>query len=117
MLSTETMIIILLVVLAVCIIALFLMPDKLKRMKKYTDVYIGMSESDMLEIIGGGYAKSSLKNGVTKYEWRINGSSHTTSRPANYGGVHYADTYYSGVKKLDIYVKDVIVEEIRPYNI
>lgn len=121
MLSTETIIIILLVVLAVCIIALFLMPDKLKRMKKYTDVYIGMSESNMLEIIGGGYAKSSLKNNVTKYEWRINGSSHTTSRPANrpvnYGGVHIADTQYSGVKKLDIYVKDGLVEEIRPYNI
>lgn len=54
---------------------------------------------------------------MTKYEWRINGSSYTTSRPANYGGVHYADTYYSGVKKLDIYVKDGLVEEIRPYNI
>lgn len=100
MLSTETIIIISLIVLTLCIIASFFLPDKLKRMKKYTDIYIGMSESDMLEIIGGGYAKSSLKNGVTKYEWRINGSSYTTSRPANYGGVHYADTYYSGVKNL-----------------
>ena len=84
MLSTETIIIISLIVLTLCIIASFFLPDKLKRMKKYTDIYIGMSESDMLEIIGG---------------------------------VHYADTYYSGLKKLDIYVKDGLVEEIRPYNI
>ena len=65
-------------------------------LKKYTEVYADMPESQMLQIMGGGYSMSTLKNGRKKYEWRINGQR---------------------VKKVDIYTKDGFVEEIKPFNI
>ncbi len=57
--------------------------------------------------MGGGYNKSSLKNNRFKYEWRMNATS--------YG--QYGVRSYQGVKKVDIYIKDGVVEEIRPYNV
>lgn len=93
------------------LLAPLLVPQKLRQMKKYTDVNYGMSEKQMLEIIGKGYTKSSLRDGSIKYEWRTNDMSAST----NFGGVR--TTGYSGVKKLDIYVKNGRVIEIRPYNI
>ena len=80
---------------------------KIKQLKRYTRIYIGMSSDEMLTIMGRNYNVSSLKNNRQKYEWRINSSS--------YGRYGYRS--YTGVKKVDIYVKDGYVEEIRPYNV
>ena len=80
-------------------------------MRRYKRIELGMTEDEMLKIMGKRYNRSLLKDNRKKYEWRINASSTGTS----YGGVHQRS--YSGVKKVDIYVKNGMVEEVRPYNI
>ena len=78
-----------------------------KKMRKYEQVSLGMTEAEMLKIMGKNYNKSSLKNNRFKYEWRYsNGVS------ASYHGIRA----YSGVSKVDIYINNGVVEEIRPYN-
>ena len=77
------------------------------QLRRYEQVYIGMPVSEMLSIMGNKYNVSSLKNNRQKYEWRIDASSYS------YKGFRT----YSGVSKVDIYVKDGFVEEIRPYNV
>lgn len=84
---------------------------KVKQLKKYWEIEIGMSEYEMLDIMGNGYNRSLLKNNRAKYEWRINASSYGSS----YNGVSVRN--YSGVKKVVIYTKDGYVEEVKPYNI
>ena len=66
-------------------------------------IEIGMTEAEMLDIMGTGYTISKLKNNRTKYEWRIKASS--------YGQNGFRT--YSGVQKATIYCKDGIVEEIK----
>lgn len=78
---------------------------------------LGMPEYEMLERIGrtylgDDYDKSLLKNNRVKYEWRI---SNGISSGFYFKG--FSTRAYSGVKKLDIYCKDGVVEEIRPYNL
>ena len=90
-----------------CIIAVVVYIIQHRQLKRYEQIYIGMSESQMLSIMGGRYNVSSLRNNRKKYEWRINSYS--------YGQHGYRS--YSGVKKVDIYLKDGHVEEIRPYNV
>ncbi len=65
----------------------------------------------MLNIMGSGYSRSLLKNNRVKYEWRINAISYGSS----YKG--FSSRSYSGVKKVTIYVKDGLVEEVKPYNV
>ena len=80
---------------------------KRSQMRKYTKITIGMSEAEMLKIMGEGYDMSSLRNNRIKYEWRIG------STRSSYQGT----STYSGVSKVDIYTRNGIVEEIRPYNV
>ena len=94
-------------IICVFIIAMVAMVAQHKQLRRYTDINIGMSENEMLSIMGGGYNVSSLKNNRKKYEWRINASS--------YGYKGYRT--YSGVHKVAIYTKDGRVEEIKPYNV
>ena len=77
------------------------------KLRNYEDIELGMSENEMLSIMGGYYNKSLLKNGRIKYEWRIGSSSYS------HGNVRF----YSGVHKVSIYVKNGVVEEVRPYNV
>ncbi len=70
-------------------------------------IEIGMSERDMLEIMGNGYTLSKLKNNRKKYEWKISASS--------YGRNGYR-TYY-GVQKATIYCKNGMDEEVRGTNL
>ncbi len=104
-----------LVLLAICVlllpIAIFNSITKLRRLRKSEEIEIGMDEDEMLDIMGGGYTISHLKNNRTKYEWRIN----ATSSGAYYRGV--STRSYSGVKKVTIYVKDGYVEEVKGYNL
>ena len=91
------------------IIAHQLKRDKaIDNLYNYEDVQIGMDEKEMLEIMGNDFNKSSLKNGRYKYEWRVSAVSENT-----FGGKRE----YSGVKKVAIYVKNGVVEEIKPYNV
>lgn len=82
-------------------------------LQRYVDLKIGMSESRMLLIMGNDleYNVSQLKDNRKKYEWRIN------ARSTTYYSHGIASTDYTGVKKLDVYLKDGCIEEIRPYNI
>lgn len=73
---------------------------KYHRLKKYADVTVGMKKEEMLTIMGNGYSKSLLRNNREKYEWRI-----------LFGSGSYR------VIKVDIYVKDGYVEEVRPFNL
>ena len=70
-----------------------------------------MPEEEMLLIMGEGYNRSLLKNNRVKYEWRINASSYGTYC----NGV--STRTYSGVKKVTIYTKNGLVEEVKPYNV
>jgi hypothetical protein len=72
-------------------------------------IELGMSEEEMLDIMSGyKYNKSLLKNNRVKYEFRFNNSS-----SYSYRGYRT----YQGVRKVAIYCKDGIVEEVRPYNV
>ena len=84
---------------------------QLEQLQRYWDVKIGMSEKEMLDIMGVGYNRSFLKNNRVKYEWRIN----ATSVGSSYKGISFRS--YSGVKKVSIYTKNGFVEEVRPYNV
>ncbi len=85
--------------------------DRLEQLERYLDVEIGMSEDEMLEIMGEGFNRSLLKDNRVKYEWRINAQSYGSS----YKGMSCRS--YSGVKKVTIYLKNGFVEEVRPYNV
>ena len=82
--------------------------DAIENLYNYESVVIGMPLEEMLDIMGDDYNLSSLKNNRQKYEWRVN----SISKP-KYGN----SIEYSGVKKVVIYVKNGVVEEIRPYNV
>jgi len=82
-----------------------------EQLQRYWEIQIGMSEYEMLDIMGEGYNRSLLKNNRVKYEWRINATSYGSS----YKGVSVRS--YSGVKKVTIYTKDGYVEEVKPYNV
>lgn len=97
----------LLFVLLVSIWGVYSFSAKRKQLKTSQTIPIGMSEAKMLSLMGGGYTRSLLKNGRTKYEWRINASSYSS----------HGTTSYSGVQKATIYCKDGFVEEVRGFNI
>lgn len=94
-----------------CAIAIHNKKKQRKALRNYIEINIGMPENEMLEIMGGKYNKSSLKNNRAKYEWRIN----ATSTGINSNGV--STRSYSGVSKVDIYTWNGYVEEIKPYNV
>lgn len=77
------------------------------QLKRYTRITLGMSENQMLQIMGGNYNCSLLSGNKKKFEWRINASSR------GYSG--YRE--YSGVSKVAIYTKNDSVIEVKPYNV
>lgn len=105
------LIIIFVLILMVYIFALGASKKRVEKLQRYWDVEIGMSENEMLHIMGGGYSRSLLKNNRIKYEWRINATSYGSS----YKGTSVRS--YSGVKKVSIYTRNGYVEEVKPYNV
>ena len=93
------------------IIAIVKTVRKRNRLKRYVEVQIGMPETEMIRIMGNDFNKSSLRNNRCKYEWRFNAMSSGHS----YRGSSYR--VYQGVRKVDIYVRNGRVEEIRPFNV
>ena len=93
------------------IIVLSVNRKKLEQLQRYMDIEIGMTEDEMLDIMGEGFNRSLLKNNRIKYEWRINASSYGSSFKG------FSTRSYSGVKKVTIYTKNGLVEEVRPYNV
>lgn len=85
--------------------------EKTEQLQRYQNIKLGVSENEMLSIMGSGYTRSLLKNNRVKYEWRINATSYGTS----YKGVSVRT--YTGIKKVTIYTKNGYVEEVRPYNV
>ena len=85
---------------------------KARRRNRIDQIQLGMSESEMLKIMGRSYNKSLLKNNRVKYEWRYSNGGSTGS---SYRGI--STRKYSGVGKVDIYCKNGYVEEVRPHNI
>ena len=100
-----------LLTLLACLIAYGIGHQKVEQLQRYWEIQIGMPEHVMLDIMGDGFNRSLLKNNRVKYEWRINASSYGSS----YKG--FSTRQYSGVKKVTIYVKDGLVEEVKPYNV
>ena len=93
------------------IVGLVVHIKKHNQLDRYWDVEIGMSEEEMLNIMGEGYNRSLLKNNRIKYEWRINASSFSSYNKG------FSSRTYTGVKKVTIYTKNGIVEEVKPYNV
>ena len=104
-------ILIIIIVIFIVFITMIYTIGKKEKLRKYQKVSIGMSETEMLAIMGGGYNKSLLKNNRSKYEWRINATS------SGYSSHGFSTRSYSGVHKVTIMVKDGLVEEVRPYNV
>lgn len=98
-------------IVAISIVVVNIGDEEIEQLQRYWDVEIGMTEDEMLDIMGDGFNRSLLKNNRKKYEWRINARSYGTS----YKGV--STRSYSGVKKVTIYTKDGFVEEVKPYNV
>ena len=93
--------------LVLAIVAIVVSIYRRIKLKRYKKVTLNMTEEEMLSIMGRGFNKSTLKDNRVKYEWRINASSYSSK------GIRT----YSGVRKVDIYVKDGLVEEIKPHNV
>lgn len=93
------------IIIVIIILSILLLTKP--RLRNYEKIYLGMEENEMLRIMGGHPNKTLFKDGRIKYEWRINGSS------ISQGSVRF----YSGVKKVSIYVKNGLVEEVRPLNV
>lgn len=49
--------------------------EEIEQLQRYWDIEIGMTEKEMLDIMGDGFDRSLLKNNCIKYEWRINVNS------------------------------------------
>ena len=107
----EFMIIMVLIVILFFLLFSCIGKKKIDQLQRYWDVEIGMTEHEMLKIMGNGYNRSLLKNNRIKYEWRINATSYGSS----YKG--FSARSYSGVKKVTIYTKNGYVEEVKPYNV
>lgn len=101
----------LVVLIVMTVVALNARKKAEEQLHKYLDIKIGMSEEEMLDIMGKGYNKSLLKNNRIKYEWRINATSYSSS----FKGISVRS--YSGVKKVTIYTKNGFVEEVKPHNV
>lgn len=43
------------------------------RLYKYEDIEIGMTEDEVIDIMGFNYTQNLLGHGKIKYEWKING--------------------------------------------
>ena len=100
-----------LIILGSTVIAIYIHNSRIDQLESYWDIEIGMSEDEMLSIMGEGYNRSLLKNNRVKYEWRIEATSYGSS----YKGMSARS--YSGVKKVTIYIKNGYVEEVKPYNV
>lgn len=106
-----TSVIMIAVIAVVFVIAFSIGNKKIEQLQRYWDVEIGMTEDEMLDIMGDGFNRSLLKNNRVKYEWRINASSYGSS----YKG--FSTRSYSGAKKVTIYTKNGLVEEVKPCNV
>lgn len=53
---------------------------KVKQLQRYKQIILGMSERQMLNIMGEGYNKSMLKDGVTQYIWHVEGQNNSGQR-------------------------------------
>ena len=93
------------IIIVIIILSILLLTKP--RLRNYEKIYLGMEENEMLRVMGGHPNKTLFKDGRIKYEWRINGSS------ISQGNVRF----YSGVKKVSIYVKNGLVEEVKPLNV
>lgn len=103
-----TIFIIFIVIFIIAIIIGF--ATKETQRSKVDSITLGMSEGEMLEIMGNRCTKSLLKNNRTKYEFRFSNATSTSVRGTG-------TRVYSGVRKVVIYCKDGVVEEVRPYNV
>ena len=93
------------IIIVIIILSILLLTKP--RLRNYEKIYLGMEENEMLRIMGGHPNKTLFKDGRIKYEWRINGSSISQDNVR----------FYSGVKKVSIYVKNGLVEEVKPLNV
>ncbi len=91
------------------IVLIIIMAAARMRYKKncYKRLRLGMSEEEMLAIMKGHYNKSYLKDNRIKCEWRYNNGMSGSIKGLR---------FYSGVSKCTVYLKNGVIEEIRPFN-
>ena len=106
-----TMVILVAILAPIYIKAFKMQKQALAQLQRYWDVEIGMTENEMLSVMGGGFNRSLLKDNRVKYEWRINATSYGSS----YNG--FSTRSYTGVKKVTIYTKNGFVEEVKTHNV
>ena len=94
---------IIIIIVAISILHFLATPS----LRNYEKIYLGMEENEMLKIMGGHPNKTLFKDGRIKYEWRIRSSSFS----------HSNIRVYNGTKIVSIYVKNGLVEEVRPTNV
>lgn len=92
-------------IILVCILILYSLGKN--RLRNYEKIYLGMEEQEMLKIMGGHPNRTLFKDGRIKYEWRRRASSISG----------HGRRVYNGVKIVSIYVKNGLVEEVRPTNV
>lgn len=83
---------------------------RIKTLKHYRNVQIGMSEEEMLSIMGGHPSVSNYQH-KKKFEWFIRGTSST------YYNNGIASTMYDPKKSVVITTENGVVTAIEPHNI
>lgn len=76
------------------------------RLYRYEEIEIGMSEDEVIDLMGFHYSQSLLSRGRTKYEWKVNGSMFL-----NNGIFHFIPT-----KSVEVYVKGGEVYKVLSHN-
>ena len=76
---------------------------------------LGMSEDEMLEIMGDNYNRSLLRDGITMYEW-IYSSGGVVGSAYMSNGIGFGGGTKINGSKVDIVCRNGVVEEVRPYN-
>ncbi len=85
--------------------------NKVKQLQRYRQINLGMSERQMLNIMGDGYNKSLLKDGVTQYIWHLAGQS------SGYVYNGFVSVQNDSGQKVIITCKNGMVEEVIPINV
>lgn len=79
---------------------------KKARLYKYEEIELGMSEDEVIDLMGFNYSENLLGRGKTKYEWRLNG----------FGFIRYGFFHWMPTKSVEVYVKNGKVYKVLANN-
>lgn len=79
---------------------------KKARLYRYEEIELGMSEDEVIDLMGFNYSENLLGRGKTKYEWRLNG----------FGFIRYGIFHWIPTKSVEVYVKNGKVYKVLANN-